>query len=150
MELVIIQNNEKSYNKWRISIFVALLFLIIVNPILYKLVDMVFGKLFRVANSQGCPTYPGFLLHALVFFLLLRVSMNVENSKLTNLEKWRYSFYTLLIFLFVANPLTYKLTDDIFGKVFKVANSNGCATSSGMVLHSLVFLFILRFAMDLE
>ena len=53
------------------SIQAALLFLIVANPTTYRLVQMIFGGLFKVANSAtGCPSAMGLILHAVVFGLL--------------------------------------------------------------------------------
>ena len=53
------------------SLQAALLFLIVANPATYRLVQMIFGGLFKVANSAtGCPSAAGLLLHAVVFGLL--------------------------------------------------------------------------------
>ena len=53
------------------SLHAALLFLIVANPATYRLVQMIFGGLFKVANSAtGCPSAAGLLLHAVVFGLL--------------------------------------------------------------------------------
>ena len=53
------------------SLQAALLFLIVANPATYRLVQMIFGRLFKVANATtGCPSSAGLLLHAVVFGLL--------------------------------------------------------------------------------
>ena len=61
------------------SIQAALLFLIVANPATYRLVQMIFGGLFKVANSAtGCPSAMGLLLHAVVFGLLSYVLMMLK------------------------------------------------------------------------
>jgi len=61
------------------SIQAALLFLIVANPATYRLVQMIFGSLFKVANSTtGCPSAMGLLLHAVVFGLLSYVLMMLK------------------------------------------------------------------------
>jgi len=53
------------------SLQAALLFLIVANPATYRLVQTIFGGLFKVANATtGCPSAAGLLLHAVVFGLL--------------------------------------------------------------------------------
>jgi len=52
------------------SIQAALLFIIVANPATYRLVQAIFGGLFKVANTTGCPSATGLLLHAVVFGLL--------------------------------------------------------------------------------
>jgi hypothetical protein len=56
--------------------------------------------------------------------------------------KAKYSFYSMLIFFLIANPETYKMTESFFGRFFKVA-TNGCPTSAGFFLHTIIFFFIL-------
>jgi len=73
------------------------------------------------------------------------------NKKPTSMDKWRYSFYTLLIFIIVINPITYKLVNGLLMSVFgKIADGKGCPTMMGLVIHSIVFLLLVRFVMDLD
>ena len=52
------------------SLQAALLFLIVSNPMTYKLVDSVLGMLVgRVAGPSGCPTNTGLIVHTIVFGL---------------------------------------------------------------------------------
>ena len=63
-------------DKWRISLFSAVLFLLVVTPMTYKLTDKLFGKLLgKIADANGSPTWTGILLHTVVFMLLVRVTM---------------------------------------------------------------------------
>lgn len=73
------------------------------------------------------------------------------NKSSKNADKWRYTLYTTLVFLLVINPLTYKLTNQLFSKVFgKIASSNGCPTMGGILLHATVFTLVLRYMMDFD
>jgi hypothetical protein len=56
--------------------------------------------------------------------------------------KAKYSFYSALVFFLVANPETYKVTQMLFGSLFTVSNG-GCPTPLGLMLHTVVFFFIL-------
>ena len=56
------------------SLQAALLFLIVSSPVMYSLVQMVFGRLFTVA-VKCCPTVAGLLLHTVVFALLTYLLM---------------------------------------------------------------------------
>ena len=53
--------------------------------------------------------------------------------------KAKYSFISALVFFIVANPETYKFTQTIFGRFFKVAEPMGAATPAGIILHTIVF-----------
>ena len=56
------------------SLQAALLFLIVSSPVMYSLVQTIFGGLFTVA-VKGCPTVAGLLLHTVVFALLTYLLM---------------------------------------------------------------------------
>lgn len=56
------------------SLQAALLFLIVSSPVMYSLVQTIFGGLFTVA-VKGCPTVAGLLLHTVVYALLVYLLM---------------------------------------------------------------------------
>ena len=57
--------------------------------------------------------------------------------------KAKYAFYSTLIFFLVANPETYKLTQQILGNIFTIASDSGCPSPLGFFFHSFVFFIIL-------
>lgn len=59
------------------SLQAALLFLVIASPIMYRVVQAIFGRLFTVAVN-GCPTVAGLFLHTVVFGLIVYVMMIVQ------------------------------------------------------------------------
>jgi hypothetical protein len=64
--------------KWQISLFSALIFLLVVHPMTYKLTQKLFGGfLGKIADPSGCPTTIGLALHTIVYILLVRGSMDV-------------------------------------------------------------------------
>lgn len=66
-------DNEK---KWGISAYSAVLFLVIASPILFKLVNKLTVNLTGVSIiTDGCPNMFGLILHALVFMIIVRISM---------------------------------------------------------------------------
>jgi hypothetical protein len=67
-------------DKWRYTLMTTVIFLIVVNPMTYKLTNKLFSKfLGSVASpSSGCPSTIGILLHAVVFTLLLRYVMDLD------------------------------------------------------------------------
>jgi len=74
-----------------------------------------------------------------------------EKNKPTSLDKWRYSFYTLLVFILVVNPFTYKIINSILVKMFgKLAEIKGCPNMLGLLTHSIIFLLIVRYIMDMN
>ena len=70
---------DSSYMKWQISIFSALIFLLVINPYTYKITQNLLGRfLGKIANSNGCPTTLGLIIHTIVYILLVRGSMDMN------------------------------------------------------------------------
>ncbi len=68
---------ESSYLKWQISIFSALIFILVIHPYTYKLTQTIFGNVIgQIIETTGCPTTRGLILHTLLYILLVRGSMN--------------------------------------------------------------------------
>ena len=67
-----------------------------------------------------------------------------NDCKLTNFKKWLYTLYTALILLVLFNPYSYLLVNRIIGGV---CNKAGCPTTMGFLLHTIVFIIILRLLM---
>ena len=66
-------------------------------------------------------------------------------------KKWQISLFSALIFLIVVSPYTYQLTDKLFGKLLgKIADANGCPTTTGLILHTIVYVLLVRGSMDLN
>ena len=53
-----------------------------------------------------------------------------------------------ILFALVSAPATYKLVQSVVGKVIKIADSNGCPTMEGLVLHTLTFGLLLNFSQN--
>jgi hypothetical protein len=70
---------EKYYtntDKWRVSLLAGLIFLLVSAPMLYRLVHNLLKPLgVDVADTTGCPTTTGLLLHTAVFVLIVRLMM---------------------------------------------------------------------------
>ena len=65
--------------------------------------------------------------------------------------KWQITIFSAFIFILVIHPYTYKLTQNLLGGLLgKIAESNGCPTSRGLVLHTLVYILLVRLSMDLN
>jgi hypothetical protein len=68
----------------------------------------------------------------------------------TSQQKWNISFFSLAIFMVIVHPQTYTLVDSLLGNIIgKIAN-NGCPTTLGLIVHSLVFLLVVRYSMDYD
>ncbi len=64
----------------------------------------------------------------------------------SNYHKWLISLRTAILFFIVSSPFLYKLVNESLGKLFgfSIATQSGCPNYSGLLLHSIVFAFILR------
>ena len=70
---------DSSYMKWKISIFSAFIFILVVNPYTYILTQKILGGLLgKIAETNGCPTMRGLILHTIVYILLVRGSMDLD------------------------------------------------------------------------
>jgi len=57
---------------------------------------------------------------------------------------------SVLVFLLISAPMTYKLTNGLLGGVVgKLADASGCPTTLGLVVHALVFGLIVYGLMQL-
>jgi hypothetical protein len=66
-------------------------------------------------------------------------------------KKWQISIFSVFIFVLVIHPYTYQLTQKVFGGLLgKLAEMNGCPTTRGLVLHTLVYLLLVRGSMDMK
>ena len=66
-------------------------------------------------------------------------------------KKWEISIFSAFIFILVINPYTYQFTQKIFGGLLgKISDVNGCPTTRGLALHTLVYILLVRGSMDLN
>jgi hypothetical protein len=70
---------DSSYKKWQISIFSALIFIVVIHPYTYMLTQKLLGSLIgKIADIQGFPTTLGLIIHTIVYILLVRGSMDLD------------------------------------------------------------------------
>ena len=70
---------DSSYMKWKITLFSAFIFMLVIHPNTYKVTQQVFGNMLgKIAEANGCPTVRGLILHTLVYILLVRGSMDLN------------------------------------------------------------------------
>ena len=62
-------------------------------------------------------------------------------------QKWMISFWSALLFLLIASPFMYRLTNKITSLVGFETSSNGCPNIYGLILHTLVFALLVRLMM---
>lgn len=61
--------------------------------------------------------------------------------------KAKYAFYATLIFFLVANPETFKMTQNVLGWLLTIADDGGCPTALGFFAHTGLFFLVLWGAM---
>lgn len=63
--------------KWYFTLITTVIYLIVTNPLTYVFVNNTIGRLFgiKIADKSGCPSVNGLMLHAIVFTLILRITM---------------------------------------------------------------------------
>jgi len=64
-------------DKWRFTLYTVVMVLALFNPYAYKVVNSIVGSVVKISDKNGCPTLAGFLVHVLVFTLVLRYSMDL-------------------------------------------------------------------------
>lgn len=68
-----------SSDKWRYTLYTTFVLLLLFNPWTYKFMNTTLSKFTgSIANKEGCPTMLGFLLHALVFTVVVRYLMDLR------------------------------------------------------------------------
>jgi len=69
--------NPDSGDKWRWSIYIGLIFLIIANSYTYSVTQKIFGSFVNMTIAN-VPTPAGIVIHCIVFVLLVRLLMNYK------------------------------------------------------------------------
>ena len=119
--------------KLSISVFSAVLFLVVNLPQTYQLTNKIIPG---TVLSNGCPTALGLLVHALVFFGVSFLSMG-RSDKIETGVKLKHSLYGTLIFFFLSNPVFYKLMGSMFGN--GISDTLGCPTFLGILISSILY-----------
>ena len=57
-------------------------------------------------------------------------------------RKFQTSLVAALTFYIIANPITFTITQSIFGGWFLVADHTGAPTAQGLLLHTAVFCLV--------
>ena len=66
-------------------------------------------------------------------------------------KKWQISIFSAFIFILVIHPYTYTFTQKWLGGLLgKIAERNGCPTTRGLVIHTLVYILLVRGSMNLK
>ena len=55
-------------------------------------------------------------------------------------QKQAATLQAVLLFFIIANPFTYRLTNSLLGGLLgRLSDPSGCPTSTGLIVHSVVF-----------
>ena len=66
-------------------------------------------------------------------------------------KKWQISIFSAFNFILVIHPYTYIFTQKILGGLLgKLADRYGCPTARGLVLHTIVYILLVRGSMELH
>lgn len=66
-------------DKWRWTLITTIIFLIVVNPYTYIVVNTILSNVgLKISDSTGCPTMIGLAVHTIVFTLLVRLVMEFD------------------------------------------------------------------------
>ena len=65
-------------------------------------------------------------------------------------QKWQITLFSAFIFLLVVNPYTYNLTNSLLSGIVGTVARNGCPTMVGLLLHTVVYILLVRYSMDLN
>lgn len=66
-------------DKWKFSLIGTFLVILLFNSKIFKITQKLFGKILgNIADNNGCPTFLGYMLHAFVYTLLVRYSMEMD------------------------------------------------------------------------
>ena len=70
----------KNKEKWLISLYAVIVYVLVTNPFTYRLTNFLglISPELHTIDGNGCPTVFGYVLHMLVFLLLVRVMMEVK------------------------------------------------------------------------
>lgn len=136
-------NGEIAKQKFIISLFAACIFFIVMNQNTFEFTSRSLGS--WIAGPGGCPTVAGFGLHTLVFMLIAFGTMMIRDQNSIK-EKMRVSVLSAAIFYIVANPNTFKFMARTLGRW--VADSSGCPSMPGLLLHTGVFVLIIYLTMN--
>lgn len=71
----------ESSKKWKYTLITVIIAVIVFHPETYKLVDNLLSNILGKIAINGCPTLIGFVVHMIVFTLLLRYIMDVDFIK---------------------------------------------------------------------
>ena len=64
-------------DKWRFTLYTVVILVALFNPYAFIAVNSILGSVVKIADKNGCPTLAGFVVHLIIFTLVLRYSMDI-------------------------------------------------------------------------
>jgi hypothetical protein len=79
---------------------------------------------------------------------LLDCGCGCAGLRKSDIVKFKYAFYTGIIFCIISNPEMYKITNHLFGSW--ISTSGGCPSSLGVLVHSAIFILVVYILMQIR
>jgi len=71
-----------------------------------------------------------------------------KGMRITNFDKVLVSVIIGIVFFLIAMPLAFKMSNGAAMKVnWRTTNANGVPTTTGLIIHTIIFIFIVRLLM---
>ena len=68
-----------NYDKWRFTLYTTLVLIVLLNPWTYIAMNTLFSRwLGPFSSKSGCPTWLGFVVHVILFTLVIRFLMDLH------------------------------------------------------------------------
>lgn len=65
-------------DKWRFTLYTTLVLVLLFNPWTYNLTNSLLSNLVGTISNKGCPTILGFVIHVIVFTVIIRYIMDLH------------------------------------------------------------------------
>jgi hypothetical protein len=65
-------------DKWRFTLYTVIMVIVLFNKYAFKTMDSLIGIVVPTTDKNGCPTSVGFIIHLMIFTVVLRYSMDLE------------------------------------------------------------------------
>jgi hypothetical protein len=144
---VMTQRAFTTSDKWVASYIAGLLFLLLASPYAYSLTSNLMGI---KTGEVSCPDLTLLTVHAIVYTLIIRLLLQQRpDDAYTSKDKWIVSIVGGVLFLLLASPFLYSVVDGTSEYLFglNLADSSGCPNTSGLVVHFLAFVAVVRILM---
>jgi hypothetical protein len=128
-----------------------LLFIILSTPYSYQL-SQISGINTLSPLNPNCPTLAGLIINGTIYAVILRLLLSAKEdknceTKFTSKDKWIVSIIGGVLFLLLASPYLFGITDNLSSLINIKISDNGCPNSAGIILHGIIFALAVRLLM---